>query len=343
VGDGHAPQLQQTARPLSHDRRHRWRVHRANRTDCRVHSPEGNKVDNRADVRVAELAAREWSVLSLEELRRCGLTPKAVWVRVRNGRLHPMHRGVYAVGHANPPLEGVFLAAVKACGTGAVLSHFAAAALWQIVDWDGRLVEVTVSGTTARTTTTIRVHRSLVLGPADVRRHRGIPVTSPVRTLIDLAAVLDERSLRRAVRRALSRNLVTVGQLARARLRLGPRRGARKLARVIATAAPTRSELEDVVLDLILAGGMEPPEVNVPLRVEGRRVIPDFRWPGARLILEADGRRWHDDPLARADDRERQALLERSGERVLRVTWEQAVARPSQTVDRMIAAGAPIR
>ena len=82
--------------------------------------------------------------------------------------------------------------------------------------------------------------------------------------------------------------------------------------------APTRSELEDVVLDLILRGGLPGPDVNVPLILGGRRVIPDFRWPDRQLVVEADGAAWHDDPLARDADAERQALLEAHGERVLR-------------------------
>ena len=72
-----------------------------------------------------------------------------------------------------------------------------------------------------------------------------------------------------------------------------------------------------------------------------QRVIPDFRWPQRRLIVEADGARWHDGELARADDSERQALLEAHGERVLRITWHQAVREPEQTLARVRAAGAP--
>ena len=104
---------------------------------------------------------------------------------------------------------------------------------------------------------------------------------------------------------------------------------------------PTRSEFEDLLLDLVLAAGFAPPDVNVPLRLEGRLVIPDLRWPAQRLCVEADGRMWHDDPVARADDAERQALLEASGERVLRVTWHQALVGRARTVARLAAAGAP--
>jgi hypothetical protein len=125
--------------------------------------------------------------------------------------------------------------------------------------------------------------------------------------------------------------------------RLGPRRGTRKVRRLLATGpAPTRSELEDVVLDLILRGGFAHPDVNTPITLEDRRVIPDFRWPEQRLVVEADGVKWHSGELARADDAERQALLEAHGERVLRITWEQAVGRPRQTLDRLGRAGAPL-
>src|SRR4051794_39592002 len=86
------------------------------------------------DVRIALLAARQHGVLSFEELLSCGLTPDAISVRVANGRLHPVHRGVYAVGHAKLTQDGTYLAAVKACGAGAVLSRFAAGAHMAIID-----------------------------------------------------------------------------------------------------------------------------------------------------------------------------------------------------------------
>ena len=112
--------------------------------------------------------------------------------------------------------------------------------------------------------------------------------------------------------------------------RLGPVRGARNLRHILARSAiPTRSELEEVVYDLIIAGGFEPPEVNEPLRLEGRTVIPDFRWPDHKLVIEADGARWHDNALARADDAERQALLERHGETVFRIRWDEAIPSAS--------------
>jgi len=250
---------------------------------------------------------------------------------------------VYAVGHANLPLEGRFLAAVKACGPWAVLSHYAAAALLEFVEWDERDPEITVPGTSPRVQAGIRVHRTRHLDARDVTRHRAIPVTAPARTLLALAAMPDERSLRRAAGQAQALRRVNVRQLAELLGRQGARPGAARLAGIVAAGpAPTRSELEDVVLALLLADGFRRPDVNVPLVLDGRRVIPDFRWPEERLIVEADSRAWHDHRIAREDDAERQALLERAGERVLRVTWAQAIARRDQTLARLQAAGAPL-
>jgi very-short-patch-repair endonuclease len=287
---------------------------------------------------VAALAAEQYGVVSLDDLRACGLSRDAVEVRVRRGWLHPLHRGVYAVGHANPPLHGRFLAAVKACGPNAVLSHFSAAALYELVRWDGRHPEITAP--TKRSHSGIRAHRSSMLDVRDVTRHQGIPATTPARTLVDLAATFEYRPLRRAVRQAQA--MTTVRQIVDTLERLMPRRGITKLARILATGhAPTRSELEDTVLDMILDAGFAHPDVNRPITIGNRRIIPDFRWPEQRLIVEADGAAYHDDRLAREDDAERQALLEAHGERVVRVTWGQAVTRRAETLERIRAAGAP--
>jgi hypothetical protein len=134
---------------------------------------------------------------------------------------------------------------------------------------------------------------------------------------------------------------VGIRQLVDVLARTGPRRGSRNLAQVVADGyTPTRSVLEDIVLDLIVAGGFERPDVGKPLVIEGRRVVPDFRWPRERLIVEADGAKWHGHKLAQEDDRERQTFLEAHGERVVRVTWEEAVRKRQQTWERLASAGA---
>ena len=109
---------------------------------------------------------------------------------------------------------------------------------------------------------------------------------------------------------------------------------------VAAGPAPTRTEFEDVLLDLVLTT-FEPPQVNPKLTIAGRTIYPDLRWPAQRLCVEADSRTWHSGELAQIEDAERQALLEAHGERVIRITWRQAVAHPRQTIARLTAAGAP--
>jgi hypothetical protein len=274
----------------------------------------------------ARLAARQWSVLDVAELEACGLDKHAVSVRVRQGHLHPLYRGVYAWGHDNLTLEGRFLAAVKACGPEAALSNYAATALHQWLKYDGRPIDVMAP--TKRTHPGINTHRSATIQRTKIK---GIPVTTRVRTIIDLARTEDEPTVKRALRQAKF-SAYELAQL--------PRRG--KLGRILAlSAAPTRSRNEDYVLDLILKSGLQHPEVNAPYRLPGRTVYPDLWWPALRLIVEVDSDEWHSDPLARIDDADRQSLLEAAGERVIRVTDEQAKRDPRRTLARLRAAGVP--
>jgi very-short-patch-repair endonuclease len=290
----------------------------------------------RPDVLVAQAAAEDHAVLATQELRSLGLDDNSISVRVRRGGLHRRHRGVYAVGHPNLTIAGQFLAAVKACGHGAALCHFAGASHWGYVEWDGRYPEVMVQLPGTRRQPGIRIHYSRFHDPIDFRYRDAIRVTAPARTLVDLASLLSYEALRAAVARALSCQDLSVGDLAEALDRLGPRRGAAKMRRILASRpAPMRSVLEDAVLRLIEEAGLPRPAVNVAMRIEGRRVIPDFRWPASHLIVEADGTVWHDNKAAREADAERQALLEAHGETVLRVTWAEVMRRRRQTMTRL--------
>jgi very-short-patch-repair endonuclease len=282
-------------------------------------------------------------VVSVGELAASGLSRDQIATRVEMGWLHPIYRGVYAVGHPAVPPEGRWLAAAKAVGADAALSHFAATCHWEFIKWDGRFPEVTVPRRGVRGCPGIRVHYSSVLERRDVTRHKGIPVTTPARTLVDLAAIASDKLLRTAMRRALAMHRTSIRQLVATRRRLGGRRGSARFDRALKDAVPTRSDLEDVLYDLIVDAGFVRPDVNRPLSLSGRRVIPDFRWREQRLVVEADSRRWHDNPIARADDAERQALLEAHGERIVRVTWAQAITEPKRAVACIEAAGAPLR
>ncbi len=244
--------------------------------------------------------------------------------RVAAGRLHPIHRGVYAVGHPNLTREGWFLAAVKACGPGAVLSHFSAAVLWELLDPFERYPDVTASK--HRRHPRINTHQSRsLLGAAVVRQ--GIPVTIPERTLEDLArAKTTDNALTRVLREAKTKRLVDPATLRHPRLRA-------------IVPAPTRSFLEDIVLDLVLGAGLAMPDVNVPMKLAGTTIVPDFRWPAQHLVVEADSAAFHDH--TREEDAARQALLEAHGERVVRVTHDQAPRRRALTLARLRNAGVP--
>jgi Protein of unknown function (DUF559)/Transcriptional regulator, AbiEi antitoxin len=271
-------------------------------------------MSGKVDALVAERAM--WGVISTPELLKCGMTHRMVETRALAGRLHRVHRGVYAVGHAQLTQEGRFLAAVKACGPRAALSHFSAAVHWGLLEPIERFPDVTAP--TGRAHRGINTHRSSSLA-SDVVVHRGIPTTTPSRTLADLKRVkVPAKTLTRARRQAQTLGLIApTGE----------------------PPAPTRSVLEDLVLALILKAGFAHPDVNVPLQTGRTTLIPDFRWPEQRLIVEADGAAYHDN--TKREDAERQALLEQRGERVIRITNEQVVHHPEQTVERLQRAGAP--
>jgi very-short-patch-repair endonuclease len=153
-------------------------------------------------------------------------------------------------------------------------------------------------------------------------------VVTPARALADSFSMLSSKDHRRAVREAMALKRVTIGEM----------RSELKLRRYLTDGyTPTRSELEDAVLDLLERAGFVKPDVNKPLGP----YLPDFRWPNERLIIEADSKEWHDNPLRRQDDATRQAHLEATGERIVRVTWRQVINQPKQTLTRIQQAGAP--
>ncbi len=288
------------------------------------------------DARAADLAAARDGVVSIAQLAQCGLDRDAIGVRVRRGVLHRIHRGVYAVGHPGISLRGRFRAAVLAGRRGTALARYSAAADWGFVDWKEREPEIIVTRGGARHIPGVTVYRSGTLVRRDVTYRSGIPVTSPARTLLDLAPVLPEQALRRAARQAQALRLVTCGEIVEICDRLAGHRGSGKLRRVVADGpAPTASPLEDIVLDLLDGAGIPRPLVNRPLTCGDRTIVPDFLWPDRRLALEADSVTWHEHKLVRENDADKQAILEADGYRVIRVTKVQAERRPAQTLARI--------
>jgi very-short-patch-repair endonuclease len=282
-----------------------------------------------ADAAAAALAATQWGVLDLGELAGCGFSPGQVMRRHRNGRLHLIYPKVYAWGHAGITPRGRFLAAVKACGPYAALSHWSDAYLWSVLPWDeDREPHVTLYQQGTRKIPGIQIHRTR--RPFEIVRFDGIPCMTPARALADLSSMMPFKPHRRAVREAMARKRITTKELLQEP----------QLRKYLTDGyVPTRSELEDAVLDLLDAGGFQRPDVNKPLG----RIIPDFRWPEQKLVIEADSIEWHENPLTREDDRRKQAALEAMGERVLRVTWAQTLGQAKQTHARIRQAGAPVR
>ena len=150
---------------------------------------------------IARLAGRQHGHITRAQLLRLGLSPDAIDRRIRAGQLIQVHAGVYAVGYVREDALARCMAAVLACGPGAVLSHHSAAALWGFRDWPSGLIHVIAPSYHRRRG--IKVHRSTTLTRRDIRRHNGIPVTSPARTLLDIAPSLPERQLIRAINDAM--------------------------------------------------------------------------------------------------------------------------------------------
>ncbi len=283
-----------------------------------------------ADSAIARVAAGQHGLVTREQLLAMGLTARGIQHRCARVRLHRVHGGVYAVGCLVMTTHSRAMAAVLACGPNAVLSHRSAAALWELVPAPGGPVDVTAVGKRRRRG--VIAHRSRTLGPGDVTKRSAIPVTTPLRTLVDLADVVDDRTLARAVNEALLLRLVGRDDLANAQARAMGRQAATRLKPFVEVAdAPTRSVLEDAFLALVQRARLPRPEVNG--RIAGYEV--DMLWRAERLIVELDGRAAHDRSQTFEHDRERDAELTDAGFRVVRVTWRRLREQPEREMARL--------
>lgn len=277
------------------------------------------------DARVARLAAAQHGVVAHAQLLGCGLSPDAIAHRVRGLRLHRLHRGVYAVGHAAPTELGPIVAGLLAVGEGAHVSHRACAAIHGFGDPVPGAIDITVARRGPHSRPGLRVHRVRRLHPRDVGRRLGLPVIAPARTLLDLAGEMGADDLEAAYERARVLRLVRPADVRAALDRAPGLRGA-GLLRALVEDRPglTRSAAERRLLDLVRRGGLPDPVTNV--RVAGHEV--DLLWRSARLVVEVDGYAWHRGRRAFEQDRRRDADLQASGFRVLRVTWRRIEQQP---------------
>jgi very-short-patch-repair endonuclease len=285
----------------------------------------------RGEWAVARVAERQLGLVTRGQLAALGVGRGAVARRIESGRLHRVHRGVYRVGHPSPLPFSRELAAVLALGEGATLSHSSAAYAWALAPEPRGVVEITIPPDRRRTRAGIRAHRSM-LPSNDVTTCRGIPTTTPARTLVDLAAMSSSVELERAVADALRRRLVTRRDLKEAFV--GSRPGAAALRALLARAegpALTRSEAEARMLALVRAARLPPPEHNVRV---GRYEL-DLLWRDERLVVEVDGYAFHRGRASFERDRARDAQLTAAGLRVMRITWRQLVDEPEAVIARL--------
>ena len=275
-------------------------------------------------------------MITRAQLLELGLGADAIDHRLTVGRLRRVFRGVYFTGYGPLPDRARELAAVLAYGPHAVASHRSAGALWQLIaPLPQAPIEITIPRGCGEGQAGIRLHRVRELQPNEVRQLSVIPLTSPARTLLDLAAALPVRQLERALAEAHARRLVTHSHLLHLLNHHRGRAGTRALRALLDGSAPTltRSEAEERFLALMRAAGLPQPEVNVLL---GNHEI-DFLWRRQRLIVEIDGFAFHSSRRAFERDRARDAELEVRGWRVVRFTWRQLTAERERAIATVAA------
>ena len=247
-----------------------------------------------------------------------GVTGRQVGGVSRRGGWHPLHRGVYAVGHRALTWRSHLVAAVYACGPAAVASHRAAGALHGLVS--ATRIEVSAARG-CKPKPGITIHRPRGPSGEDRTEVDGIPVTTVARTLVDLADVLDDGRLGKAVQQAEILRTFDLGALDEAGARAGKRKGRHRLARVLAAYQPEpeliRSEAERRLKQLCRRHSLPQPQFNV--WIEGHEL--DAYWPEASFALEVDGAKTHNTTYAFHSDRRRDRALAREGIQVVRATW----------------------
>lgn len=291
--------------------------------------------DEAVDRVLARIAAGQHGLVTRRQALTAGVGAGAIRDRLRRGALHPEHRGVYLVGHpVRPPLAREH-AAVLACGPRVLVAGRSSAALWRLpVPGDlGDLVEVLAVGRQVRSRPRIEVRRTERLAAADVRRIEGIPVTSPARTIVDLAGRVTPDALERLVHEAQVLRLASPHAATAALERAGAVAGGLALRAVLETGTRgvTRSEAESALRRLVSSAGLPRPVLNARL---GKYVV-DALWAEARLVVEVDGFRFHGTRRAFERDRRRDVDLQAAGYRVVRLTWRQLQREPVAVAARL--------
>jgi hypothetical protein len=277
------------------------------------------KVDT-VEARLAEMGSRSHGVVTRVQLLAAGITSDEIRHRLSLGALLRVHRGVYRVGHRARSVEATFLAAVWACGDDAVLSGRAAAHLWRLIKGSAPPPEVTAPKLRRVKGVTVKRGRSV-----EATTHRGIPITTLPRTLVDLAAILSLDALARACHEAGVLYGTTPRHVEAVLAERSRTKGAAKLRDVLSgDVHVTLSELERVFLKRLRDAGLPLPRTNK--RAHGRRV--DCRWPDHRLTVELDSYRYHSSRHAWEQDRRREREAHARGDQHRRYTYGDVFEDP---------------
>jgi hypothetical protein len=281
------------------------------------------------DREVADLAERQHGVIGRAQLIALGFTRDTIRRWLENSRLRPVHLGVYAVGHGRLTVRGRWMAAVLAYGEDALLAHSDGAALWDLLPVSGTRIHVLVPRRGVCSRRGVEVHETLNLLPAERAIREGIPVTSVARTLLDVAES-DPSRLSRAWDSAERLRLLDLRAVEATCENGRGRRGLKHLVPLLEDRTrvipDTRRELEARFFDLCRTYALPLPSCNVV--VEGYLV--DAFWPNRRLVVELDSWQFHGDRGAFERDRERDAVLQAGGYRVVRITWRMLDEEPSR-------------
>ena len=283
----------------------------------------------RSHAGVAELAERQYGVVTSAQLRRLGFSKSAIGRAARSRRLVRVHQGVYAVGHGALPRRGRCLAAVLACGERAVLSHGAAAWLWGLLPRFPAEVDVTVAGGGGGRHAGVSVHRSSIPEEAERGILVAIPITSLERTLLDVAATRSKWDLDTAIERAERRAMLDIGAVDAALRRRSGTRGAGRLR--VATdpyrdPAFSRARSERLFLAMTKAAGLPRPAVNTWV---GKWEI-DAYWEAERFAVEVDGWEAHGTRKAFEDDHLRWEEMKLAGIEVVPISARRVERRPAE-------------
>lgn len=279
-----------------------------------------------------DLAGRQHGVVGRDQLHRLGAERWVIDALARRRVLRPVHRGVYAVGHGALTADGRRLAALLACSDG-VLGRRSAAAVFGWADHDERPVDLAVAGSARPRRPGIAAFRSASLGARDVTTRRGLAVTRPARTLLDLATVLPAQDVRRTADTAM-RSGCTPARLREALDRARRRRGSAVLEDYLATrrasALRLRSELERRSAELLLASALPAPAFNTLVQLGDQLLELDVWWSDQRVALELDGRAYHEGVVAEIEDERRARVIRGAGVVLHRAAWWDVTREPGR-------------